>query len=485
MLFSVDHWGYPFESAPSGLELWSVFEDKSVRSEYGSDSAWTRIVRHFSGSFCASLEQLGGSHAAAPSLAFGLSPNVTEGEGKGLALRYGQLPMEVSCTENLTPWFKLLPTRSRAGLAKFIVPSRVYSAMHHTMRTHFRRVCYDADRDKAEKGNESDMDKLRALKKNWQGCAVKVAELVQSFTVVFRREGEGLKDPLQLLEGKKGTMALGPSTVASRSELFVETSAGVADGGAYDLVALPLEADRERKVARFDLKRRKVSGEELAKVARRVVEGSIVKRVVTVDIKRATFGTGQVNGGISCVVAADLSGILQAKLRILELVPSYIRIRPSSINITVQADDARIPHVSLLRFSRFQGPPGTLEYEVDVSGKKSVSIYLHYEFDKAFQKLDAFPPDANRGFDVPATLVVLEKASTRPFYSDSPLLSRLSFLPNVNMRVYSNLLLISMPLPDFSMPFNVITLSSTIIALMFGNVLNAVGKCDDAIGVFI
>jgi hypothetical protein len=30
-------------------------------------------------------------------------------------LRYGTLPRENVCTENLTPWLKLLPCRSQAG----------------------------------------------------------------------------------------------------------------------------------------------------------------------------------------------------------------------------------------------------------------------------------------------------------------------------------------------------------------------------------
>lgn len=39
-------------------------------------------------------------------------------------------------------------------------------------------------------------------------------------------------------------------------------------------------------------------------------------------------------------------------------------------------------------------------------------------------------------------------------------------------RIYTNTLLVSLPTPDFSMPYNVITLTCTVIALFFGSIFN-------------
>lgn len=39
-------------------------------------------------------------------------------------------------------------------------------------------------------------------------------------------------------------------------------------------------------------------------------------------------------------------------------------------------------------------------------------------------------------------------------------------------RIYTDTLLVSLPTPDFSMPYNVITLTCTVIALFFGSVFN-------------
>lgn len=42
----------------------------------------------------------------------------------------------------------------------------------------------------------------------------------------------------------------------------------------------------------------------------------------------------------------------------------------------------------------------------------------------------------------------------------------------VMMRIATPTLLLSMPLPDFTMPYNVITLTCTVIALFYGSVFN-------------
>lgn len=41
------------------------------------------------------------------------------------------------------------------------------------------------------------------------------------------------------------------------------------------------------------------------------------------------------------------------------------------------------------------------------------------------------------------------------------------------MRLHTTSTLVSLPTPDFSMPYNVIILTSTVVALFFGSVVNA------------
>jgi len=63
--------------------------------------------------------------------------------------------------------------------------------------------------------------------------------------------------------------------------------------------------------------------------------------------------------------------------------------------------------------------------------------------------MEDFPPDPNRGFDFPSPIFIFEG------------------------KVYmgSNSL-VFIPLPDLSMPFNVITLTGTLVAFMIGSMIN-------------
>jgi len=62
-----------------------------------------------------------------------------------LHLLHGTLPREVVCTENLTPFLKLLPCKGKAGIASLLDGHKLFDASWQTMAIDFRPVC-PADR---------------------------------------------------------------------------------------------------------------------------------------------------------------------------------------------------------------------------------------------------------------------------------------------------------------------------------------------------
>ena len=85
------------------------------------------------------------------------------------------------------------------------------------------------------------------------------------------------------------------------------------------------------------------------------------------------------------------------------------------------------------------------------------TLTLTYDFEKAILRYTEYPLDANRGFDVaPAVIRVLSPQSG----------------DNKGIYVRTTSLLLPLPTPDFSMPYNVIILTSTVMALGFGNIFN-------------
>lgn len=88
------------------------------------------------------------------------------------------------------------------------------------------------------------------------------------------------------------------------------------------------------------------------------------------------------------------------------------------------------------------------------------SVALTYDFEKAILRYTEYPPDANRGFDAaPAVVRILN----RPSASSDP--RKGTYLRTTSLLLY-------LPTPDFSMPYNVIILTSTVMALGFGNIFN-------------
>ena len=78
-------------------------------------------------------------------------------------------------------------------------------------------------------------------------------------------------------------------------------------------------------------------------------------------------------------------------------------------------------------------------------------------------------PDAERGAEIPSgtlTLLDLEGEGGAVEGVDSE--GQYSPRRSGRSRIYTNRLLLDVPTPDFSMPYNVIIMSSTVMAIFFG-----------------
>lgn len=102
------------------------------------DDRWINLRNALAGLFCASLGSLDDRRTSSPTSAFPLSSVPLYQAPMPYALRYATLPSEHVCTENLTPFLKLLPCKSRAGLAKLLNPQRLFDADWHGLGVHVR-----------------------------------------------------------------------------------------------------------------------------------------------------------------------------------------------------------------------------------------------------------------------------------------------------------------------------------------------------------
>ena len=104
------------------------------------------------------------------------------------------------------------------------------------------------------------------------------------------------------------------------------------------------------------------------------------------------------------------------------------------------------------------------------------SLYVQLDYKPKFLNFEQFPADPNRGFDVPPSIATFSCPAI-PGYQRSSTTST-----GTTTLAYSNALLIMPPVPDLSMPFNVISIASTFFALIIGTTINiTIKKCREQV----
>jgi len=76
---------------------------------FSIDKTWKELAGALSGLLCASLNFIDSSNSLNPEFTFRPAGIVSSTAANSSYLRYATLPREIVCTENLTPWKKLLP----------------------------------------------------------------------------------------------------------------------------------------------------------------------------------------------------------------------------------------------------------------------------------------------------------------------------------------------------------------------------------------
>src|SRR2546423_12851221 len=106
-----------------------------------ADNRWLVLTNALSGLFCASLNFIDSTRTIRPVMSFlpaGAHSNATL---PNLHLLHGTLPREVVCTENLTPFLKLLPCKGKAGISSLLDGHKLFDASWQSMSIDVRPVC--------------------------------------------------------------------------------------------------------------------------------------------------------------------------------------------------------------------------------------------------------------------------------------------------------------------------------------------------------
>lgn len=98
---------------------------------------WKEVTNYLSGKFCASIGNIDSKTSTHPK--FLMRPKFN---GKNLTHNYyASLPYESVCTENLTPWKKLLPCFSKSGLSSLLNSGLIFNNNYFSLSLDVHPFC--------------------------------------------------------------------------------------------------------------------------------------------------------------------------------------------------------------------------------------------------------------------------------------------------------------------------------------------------------
>ena len=468
--WNYEKWGNSPLPAPQGAEL-TVFYDETIDASK-IDEAWRATTNGLSGQFCASLEYMYRApveniteFSTHPITSFRVQAQTSDEEPNirlykesklkatkpGLLMRHSILHGETVCTENLTPWMKLLPCRSEAGLSRYLSnPSFLFNFDFVSLGVHFGET------------RQLELTLLLVLDRKLPPVGASISTFQPP-----RQIDEFLLT--RLLGVNVGARHVCP--LASSSKLIIDPIA--TNPPASISTTCPGEAKSSEQFE-CDLLALKDTPLEVTMNwdAQRAVEKPSMKGFVTAH--RWLVGWGQQNGKLALEIENNLARTVSIRYR--QVTPFMLRFKFHTM--TSHFTSIKTHKTLDLDVSHFSAHPGqdrvsptSMVLTLDLPARSKVIVTI--EYDLVFLHWTEHPPDAHRGFDVSAGVLLVSVDSKA--LEEMQKKAKEGYLAPVttssqgqhHFLIYTEGLVLSLPTPDFSMPYNVITLTSTVITIFF------------------
>lgn len=452
-------WGYSTRPSPTGAQIRVLFSERNENL----DKSWEKLVHSLAGLFCTSLISASNRRSISNSrLAFNLEYHSTMTNSTLSKLNnnllYVNLPEETLCTENLTPWKKLLPCYSNSGLASLLNAVHLLQSSYSTLAIDLEPVRCDAE----------------------QNC--EHVQLTQTIGVVF--------NPLNMYENKHtwslmklfGNPIRNVCPVARKSNIHVDVT------DLDDINKLNPNSYSEKRINDYDQRSHRVYATyhvngpiDVGIKQNQLFKPKPLSERTKIPITLETHVAGKgISGGTIC---ATISNVHDEPIRVtyMHAIPHFLKVYFHTLTIKTNIGQELKPDE--LNFALGKGSSTAL-IEFSILIPPNCDTRITYEFERAFLKWTEFKPDANKGILVGSAMLVIDlcpalKYLTIPINSITSNSSHVNCVDSTNsgqegdaMKIYARPLLFILPTPDFSMPYNVVCLVCTVLMLAFGPLHN-------------
>ena len=183
------------------------------------------------------------------------------------------------------------------------------------------------------------------------------------------------------------------------------------------------------------------------------------------SVQRTLKGSSQDRGQLSLVIINHETTTVYA--RYLETMPWLVQFYLHTLQARAKGITSgrsniwccvsiliKIPENIIFNFTYVPAVPHSrpTTFEAMLSLPPRSTVHLTMDVTKAFLRYTEHQPDAQRGWDLPPAVITPVEPS--------------------NSRMYTAGLLVDLATPDFSMPYNVIIFTCSLMAFIFGSVFN-------------
>ncbi|XP_003741259.1 GPI transamidase component PIG-T [Galendromus occidentalis] len=445
--WSHEQYGYPIKDRPAGAVLWAWFKENP-------DLNWKKFASALGGVTCSSLNFIDDTITVVPKYVFRPEGHIQNLNDTNL--KYAMLPGEAVCTENLTPWLKFLPC-SNAGLSQLLRATSIFSTHYISIGLDVKKLCLD------------------------QSCLQTQLLLQQHVSIVFDATIATGKQEWSFIKLFGKTIS-SVCPLAARTSVIVETT----DNGVCSKFALApephrLEENGDASFAIYDVKRLLTNSDHVNIVANPEKSHTYwTIKPPPLTINRYVQGYGLESGGVRTVIVNSAQKALNVTY--LEVIPWYLRVYVHTLRITSNGKQV-FPNRIVFQPSLDREKPCHLEIGLNLAARSKTE--LSFSFERAFLAWVEYPPDPHLGFYVGAASLTLSvpreglanftgDLSTSGNLEEALLGSHTS--QHRSLVLFTEILLVTLPTPDFSMPYNVICFVCTAIALAFGPIYNVTTK---------
>lgn len=432
------------------MELWAWVE---AETDEEADGRWLTLTNALSGLFCASLNFIDSTRTTRPVMSFqpaGDHPNSTMSD---LHLLHGTLPREVVCTENLTPFLKLLPCKGKAGISSLLDGHKLFDASWQSMSIDVRPIC-EAGSHSCQLQITQTVDMVLDIQRSkrprdnpiprpvpYEQLKCDTSKPYHSGDTCFPLDSASTEEDWSLSHifghSLKGTCPLAQDGIDPVCISVPHTRHVYASEGAHE------HKDASGFTRCFGLDPDKDF--EIVLPQQEITEKAPLEQPL-LYAERSFTGYGQERGGVQAILT-NPSPTSAVDFVYMESLPWFMKLYLHTLKAKINGLDEDVIKEMYYR-PALDRKRGT-QLEVRILIPASSTVVLTYDFEKAILRYTEYPPDANRGFDIAPAVITIGDVAIR-----------------------TTSLLLPLPTPDFSMPYNVIILTSTVMALSFGFVFN-------------